>query len=99
MMAASWAETFNVWIIGRDECFWSVNFNTSRKLHSEGEKCKCKFRIQVQQKMRQYKIIDHIFLYPWYNCNLHNGRNTVFRQGPSCSTPKQLKYLYFMASL
>jgi hypothetical protein len=33
LMMASWAETYSVWIIGRDECLWSVNLNTWTKLH------------------------------------------------------------------
>jgi hypothetical protein len=28
-------------IIRRDECFQSVDFNTSMKLHRNGEKCEC----------------------------------------------------------
>jgi hypothetical protein len=34
MMGASYAETCDVRITGRHECFWNVNFNTTTKFHA-----------------------------------------------------------------
>jgi hypothetical protein len=42
-----WARRHSVWIIGRDKCFWSVNFSTSTKLHRDDEKCMHYFRIHI----------------------------------------------------
>jgi hypothetical protein len=39
------AETCTVRIIGSDECFWSVNSNTSKKLRRGYEKCECSFKM------------------------------------------------------
>jgi hypothetical protein len=41
LMKDSWAVICSVQIMGRDECFWCVNFKISTKLHRDGEKWEC----------------------------------------------------------
>jgi hypothetical protein len=59
MMAASWAETCSVRIIGRDECFGSVS--TWTKLHREGETASDNARVEptVQQAAAVLVISKH----------------------------------------